>query len=290
MPNRFVVALAAIAVSGPLWAQAELLSETTWNVRDPRFGGMSALEVTEDGGAFVALSDRAAVAHGTLVRTDGIISGIALETLEDLPLIQPPRESRNLGDAEGLAGEVGGRLHISFESVHRVDVYDGFDGTPRSLPAAPQFRTFPVNDGAEALAIDPTGAVFVIPEKLRRRRTSFPVLRHRDGTWDRPFRIIATEGLAPVGADFGPDGALYLLERSFHGIFGFASRVRRFAPDATGEVFGEVILHTDPGVHDNLEGLAVWRDGDGALRLTMISDDNFNFVQRTQIVEYRLTP
>ena len=38
--------------------------------------------------------------------------------------------------------------------------------------------------------------------------------------------------------------------------------------------------------HDNLEGLAVWRDDSGAIRLTMISDDNFNLLQRTELVEY----
>ena len=30
----------------------------------------------------------------------------------------------------------------------------------------------------------------------------------------------------------------------------------------------------------------MWRDEAGAIRLTMISDDNFNFFQRTQLVEY----
>jgi hypothetical protein len=41
-------------------------------------------------------------------------------------------------------------------------------------------------------------------------------------------------------------------------------------------------------MHDNLEGLSVWRDDQGVLHATMISDDNFIFVQQTQIVEYRL--
>jgi hypothetical protein len=41
------------------------------------------------------------------------------------------------------------------------------------------------------------------------------------------------------------------------------------------------------GTHDNLEGLDVWADAEG-LRATMISDDNFRFFQRTEIVDYRL--
>lgn len=39
---------------------------------------------------------------------------------------------------------------------------------------------------------------------------------------------------------------------------------------------------------DNLEGLAVWRDDTGAIRLTMVSDDNFNPLQTTQLVEFRV--
>jgi len=40
--------------------------------------------------------------------------------------------------------------------------------------------------------------------------------------------------------------------------------------------------------HDNLEGVSVWRDADGALRATLVSDDNFRFLQQTEIVEYLL--
>ena len=47
------------------------------------------------------------------------------------------------------------------------------------------------------------------------------------------------------------------------------------------------LLQTDPGTFDNLEGLAVWRDATG-LRATMISDDNFLALFRSQIVEFRL--
>ena len=79
-------------------------------------------------------------------------------------------------------------------------------------------------------------------------------------------------------------GRLYLLERDFAGI-GFRSRVRRFAPDGTGE---EVLLETGIGVHDNLEGISVWRDDLSRIRLTMVSDDNFRFFQRTEFVEYAL--
>lgn len=88
--------------------------------------------------------------------------------------------------------------------------------------------------------------------------------------------------------DFGPDGRLYLLERALRGLF-FATRVRRFEiAEGARVVSEETLLETAAGTHDNLEGISVWRDGAGDIRITMISDDNFRFLQRTEIVEYRL--
>ena len=92
-----------------------------------------------------------------------------------------------------------------------------------------------------------------------------------------------------MGADFGPDGWFYLLERQFTG-YGFRSRVRRF--DVAGDtVHHEEKLLESPALrHDNLEGISVWRADDGTIRMTMVSDDNFRpFLQRTEFVEYAVT-
>ena len=58
----------------------------------------------------------------------------------------------------------------------------------------------------------------------------------------------------------------------------------------TGLQDARILLETRGGRHGNLEGLAVWQDSHGALRLTMISDDNFQFFQRTEWVDYKLAP
>ena len=63
-------------------------------------------------------------------------------------------------------------------------------------------------------------------------------------------------------------------------------KVRRF--DMSEDALDNETTLLESGVlrHDNLEGIAVWRDETGSIRLTMISDDNFFFVQRTEIVAY----
>ena len=117
---------------------------------------------------------------------------------------------------------------------------------------------------------------------------TFPLLRLRDGRWDEMMRIEADGAFLPVGADLGPDGRLYLLERRFHGLGGFASRLRRLVLQEGGVAQGETLFQSRPGQFGNLEGLAIWRDGAGALRATLISDDNFLPVLGTELVEVRL--
>src|SRR5690606_21625142 len=128
--------------------------------------------------------------------------------------------------------------------------------------------------------------LYTLPEGRGWWRRPFPVWRYADGAWARAFELPRQGQYLPVGADFGPDGRLYLLERRMPLPFRFGSRVRRFQIEDGRVAAEEVLLETAPGTHDNLEGLAVWRDDTGAIRLTMVSDDNHSDLQEAQIVEY----
>jgi hypothetical protein len=140
------------------------------------------------------------------------------------------------------------------------------------------------NASLEALAIDSDGTLYTIPERSGGATQPFPVFRLRNGIWDQPFSIPRRGAFLVTGADIGPDGQLYVLERDFLGI-GFRSRVRRF--DLTGGN-EQILLETRLRQHDNLEGISIWQDDQG-VRMTLISDDNYRAFQRTEIVEYRLT-
>ncbi len=198
----------------------------------------------------------------------------------------PLKEGR--GDSEGIAQAPDGTIYVSFEGVARILAYDRIDGPARNLPRPKAFRKMPNNASLEALAVDAKGRLYTLPEGTVETEGPFPVYRYADGAWSRFGTLPRMGEFLPVGADFGPDGRFYLLERRFLGLAGFASRVRAFTPGAKGFGAGEVILESRPGLHDNLEGLAVWRDGQGAIRLTMVSDDNFEFFLRNEIVEYVL--
>jgi hypothetical protein len=114
------------------------------------------------------------------------------------------------------------------------------------------------------------------------------VFRFRDGAWDQTLRLSRSGTFLVTGADFGPDGRLYVLERDFAWVGGFASRIRRFVLGPDGFDDGETLLETGFGTPDNYEGISVWRDPAGETRVTLIADDNFFPLQSTAIAEYRL--
>jgi len=268
-------------------AEAELVSAIIWEGDSPHFGGFSAIHVDDDGLGFVALSDRAALVEGRFLRdAQGVIVGaeagspMLLRDRDGAPLRGP------LADSEGIAVGPDGRLYIAFEGRARVRVQDGATGRPRLLPRHPDFDAMAPNASLEALAIAPDGTLYAIPERSGRANRPFPVYRYRNGAWDIPFALPRLGSFLVSGADIGPDGMLYVLERDF-AVLGFRSRVRRFARDGSGET---VLLETRTGAHDNLEGLSVWRDAAGDIRITMIADDNFGAFQRNEIVEYRIAP
>lgn len=261
-----------------------LVGRYVWTERAVDFGGMSGLEISDDGSRFVALSDRGTLREGDITRQNGVIT--AFHSTLDTPLHISDGKvvARRTGDSEGLALAPDGTVYISFEGLARVAAYPDVTGPAVRIPRAPAFEAMQNNSSLEALAIGPDGALYTLPERSGRNDRPFPVYRFAGGQWTVPFTIPREGAFLAVGADIGPDGKFYLLERDFTGI-GFRSRVRRFDLAGGQE---ETLLQTRTGTFDNLEGISAWRDDSGAIRLTMISDDNFKFFQTTEVVEYRI--
>lgn len=296
--------LPGTVLPGPVLAEAEFIGSPVWHDSGRGFGGFSSIELDATGTGFVAVTDRGRYASGHLLRdAAGRITKIEAGPTRLLP--GPDGNPLPLGqrDSEGLAIAPDGQVYVSLEDPARVLRYSALErgvlkGPAVELPRHPDWAGLPRNRHLEALAVDARGRLYTLPEQTRDHHSDFPVYRfdtrqsgkRARGNWQVAFTLARQGDFLPVGADFGPDGRLYILERDFAGLKGVRSRIRRVDPaTAQGKtVPGEVLLTTRFMDYGNLEGLAISRDAQGAIRATMIADDGFQFFLATRIVEYRL--
>ncbi|MBN9016174.1 MAG: esterase-like activity of phytase family protein [Rhizobiales bacterium] len=268
----------------------------------PSFGGLSGLDFEADGKRFVAVSDLGYWFRGTVERTNGWLTGISEP--QWAPILNA--EGRPLGakrnaDAEGLRlGHLNGApvAYVSFEQTNDLKAYrqepDLALSRPQPIRLPKSAKGIRRNRGFEALALAPQdsplqGAPVLIAEETLNRagdHRAFVV----NGPLAGEFAVKRRDGFAVTDADFLPNGDLVILERRVIMPLGVQMRLRRIdaariRPGAT--VDGPVMLFADMSNQiDNMEGLSVTADPDGRTRLTLVSDDNRSFIQRTILLEF----
>lgn len=276
---------------------------------DPHFGSFSALRTRDHGRELLSVGDDGTWFWARLDGDDtGRPIGIAEARLARLrdgrgrPLRgkgNTDAESLELNDENGAVTAL-----VGFERHHRLLRYRSTDGWRGLLAAAAQpvpeiphdISTLGRNQGLEAIARAPRGSrlagtLVLIGEEPRSGERDHPgwlVGGPTPGT----FHVAHRDDFAVTDACFLPDGDLLILERRFSWIRGIAMRIRRLpaaalAPGRT--VDGPVLVEADGGHQiDNMEGLAVDRGPDGTTILTLISDDNGSWLQRTVLLRFRL--
>lgn len=296
MRSSLVVAIAALALAGLLSQgsatntsdKARFVSARSFPKVNDSIGGLSGLSVDKTGTKFVALSDRGTLVSGKFNRKDGVIRGISVNNTVSLKNPKGQKIPKSENDTEGLAIRSDGRAYISLEGPARVWTFRDPTQETAWLPRHPSFKKMKANGSLEALAIAPSGALLTLAEGASGNTNPHSVYRYDAGEWTVFDTITKSPKFLPVGADFGPDGKFYLLERSFSVLAGLKTQVRRFDYSEEGFSNEELLLKGSTTQHGNLEGLSVWRDDEGHIRLTMISDDNFKFFMSGEIVEYVL--
>lgn len=268
-------------------SRAQYLGSYVWNMDKPWFGGWSGIDLSADGQRMTVISDRSYIMTARIGRNGDQITAIQTGPTHHLRASTGKFLGSRTGDSEGLAVGRNGRIYISFEGVARVAQYAKPSSPAIALTRPEAFREFSVNRALEALALDRKGQLYAIPE-LSGDNGEIPVYVLKNNSWSTGFVLNGGGGYLPVGADFGPDGRFYLLERNWN-IFGFRTRLRRWTLVGGQPQQEELLVDTRTGTHDNLEGVSIWRDTQGRTRITMIADDNFMFFQRTELVEYAIT-
>jgi hypothetical protein len=282
----FGVYLAGCQATAPTAeTQAEYIGSLRWQLQDLWFGGWSGLELSDNGTEFTVISDKGRLLKGLMHRDASNLSRI--DVLAEFTITDASLPALASSDSEGLAIAQDGSIFASFEGINHVVQLSPSGSVIRVLPRHADFVDLQNNSGMEALAIDANGTLYTLPERSGAIERAFRVYAFENARWSIAFQASRTDDFLPVGADIGPDGKFYLLERDFNGL-AFKTRVRRFELPSSGEQPGETLLTSKFGQHDNLEGISVWLDDAGAIRLTLVSDDNFRLLQRSEFVEYKL--
>lgn len=265
--------------------------EGAWALAGPggSFGGISAARW--DGERLLLLGDRSelfALAWPAHARDQPFTARL----LEARPLTD--RGGQPL-DSEALALLPDGTRLVADESTGRLWRFDPGRGKPvgpsQRLPGLSAEST-PVNEGVEALARLPDGDLLAIRE-AEGDDGLHPAVRLAGRSAQR-LRYRAAEGFRPTEADAAGD-YVFVLERRVSLFGGWQARVVAVPlaalPQAPGGVIAGEGLATISGLQlgENYEALAVRRDGD-AYRLLVASDDNFNALQRTLVLELSWRP
>jgi hypothetical protein len=255
------------------------------------FGGISALTALPDG-RFVGVSDA-----GTLVGF-----GLTNDDRTDRPFIAPLPESQGPGkgfrdrDSEGITYDRdSGQFWVSYEAKHAIRRFSRSFARSNGVVRPAEMQGWPTNRGAETIVRLSDGRFVVIAEN--QDNGVHPALLFsgdpvEPGTVISRFSYRPPTGYRVTDGAMLPDGRLLLLHRDIGIPKGFAAKLAVFDPATIVKgthLKGRVIATlTAPLLVDNMEGIAITKDQNGT-NIWLISDNNFNIIQRTLLMKFRLS-
>lgn len=293
------------------FGELEFLGGLVLTSSDRDFRSLSGLHGRDFGREYLSVSDDGDWVWFRL-KTDDAGRPLAVSEARIAPLRgadRAPLHGKWESDAESLTVRrlPDGRSEalVGFEGHHRVLSYDlGADwrdvleAPGRPVPGLPRgLAELVTNTGLEGLAVAPAGSPLA-------GRLLLLAEQPRPGEADQPIWIVGGAGepallhlarrdhFAVTDAAFLPGGDLIVLQRRFGLRIGLGLRLLRIAAAdlvAGRTVTGHELLSADWGWEiDNMEGLSVDVAPDGSTVLTLVSDDNGSWLQRTILLRFRL--
>jgi hypothetical protein len=268
----------------------------------PEFGGLSSLVVLGDDATVLAISDRGTWFTARLQHEDGKLTGIA--DVESAPMLDWRGKPLIFGenDSEGLAATAH-EVYVSFEGFHRIWRYaisgirepqTVFGQTAIALKEFDGLKAQPKNGGIEALTALPDGSLLAVSEESRTKTGDARAWLFK-GDEAKDLALADPGKFRPSDATTLSDGGVLILERSFSFLEGLGARIVHIpaADIKAGNVMhAEVLAELAPPLSvDNMEGIAAVPDPEGpGYRIYLVSDDNFNPLQRTLLMEFSWMP
>ena len=272
---------------------------------DEDFGGLSGIATGLDGIKFVAVSDRGMWVTGEIQYENERLTGVA--NVKVAPLLDGkghPLKGISRFDAESVApyGAKGveGKLLVAFERKQRIGRYrfgkKEMMAREKTIALPKEAKNARRNKELESVGRFPAGTllggtIIAISERFLDANGNIIGWLIGGPTPGR-FTVKRSDNFDITDLTITPDNELIILERYFSILGGVKMRLRRIntADIKPGAVLdGEILLQTDQrNTIDNMEGLASHRSANGEVRLTLISDDNFNVFQRTLLLQFAL--
>lgn len=283
------------------FGRLEFLGGLVLESDEERFGGISGIRMLDENDGFLAITDRGYWIRGR-VRLEGR-RPVGVDEPTIAPMLDRDRRLLASGssfDTEALALGENGDVFVGIERANRVLRYEfgkqGFLARPRDVAVPRGIRSLPHNQGIEGLVFVPHdrplgGSLIAFSERGLDRAGNMRAFILDSGT-PGEFTVRRSDNFDITDAALIPGGDILILERYFSWIRGIGMRIRllRLADIAPGKlVDGEVLIEARNAYQiDNMEALAVHKNAEGETILTIVSDDNFSWLQRTLLLRFAL--
>jgi len=272
---------------------------------DQRFGALSGLIVSDDGTKLLAVSEGGYWVTMDAISKDGRLTGLRHARIA--PMLNgegKPLERRGgIAKAVTAAGPEGlnGGVYVAYEHKDRIWFYpfgqDGFTARPKAVDIPADAQRMTVTGNIQGLVTLDKDTLYAQSEDARDMKYDLQgwliaIPKEAKGGHQGIVFLKASGAYKPTCLAALPGGDVFVLERSFSLNEGAAMQIRRIKRstiEPLSVLDGEVIAKLDVRYSiDNMEAMALRKGPAGETLIYLLSNDNYNGLQRTVLLEFAL--
>ena len=257
----------------------------------PDFGGLSGLIINEDK-SLISVGDQGIWLTGKIkIDENGKLVEIINGRLGHLKGNENNllyKLGKSYTDAESIEF-YNNKFVVSFERKHRILIFNNIFLHSEIFYDRIKYLDLPDNGGIEAMAPLKNNSIFLLSENLIHPDDKIAGYLLSDNKLKKVY-VKKNGSFKPTDMSNLPDGNILLLERSFSPVRGVSARISviKYEDLKPNSVILPFTLDTlkPPMVVDNFEGISFLKLNDGGYYIFILSDDNFNFLQKTLLYQF----